>query len=499
MATAVLQLGGAVDWSKDNQVSPEIVWQFNGYPPKKPKSYAVVILAGVPQLSDKNWDKLVWDATPYATFYKPGVDKQLSAAGQRFLRLTDAQPINQDIPSLIKDIENKYYFGQTGIRVLPNRLVINALAFPKFTFGDAGHLYSEVDSDDWVNFGYYKLQTYVDPYRRLRVWLDSERDDGVALRFVFYDSNHHRHILPIVHHDVETIVPTKISAKGQFLSAGIQVRGHGKFMVGTYHYSWARYGAGLFLVGGQRIIDPHNGDQLAYYFGPGDLKPPLNIYFSGARAAGGFEAYPLMHNLHAPFLLFADPRMEIGQFYTGAYIEKQILKVIKTTLKQLGFTTDDLIMAGMSMGTYGALKYGSELGAHAIVISKVLANLGYMAKRSRLQRPDEFGTIFDIDRQLTDKPFPAGLDDIDKRFWDHFKRLDLSRTRLLTAYMFQDDYDNHAIPMLKKMPPVQDALQFAHRGYPGHHNDNTYDTVNWMIYRIREVMHDDFGRFKEAD
>lgn len=69
----------------------------------------------------------------------------------------------------------------------------------------------------------------------------------------------------------------------------------------------------------------------------------------------------------------------------------------------------------------------------------------------------------------------------------------------MTAYMFQDDYDNHAIPTLRKMPPVQDALQFAYRGYPGHHNDNTNDTVNWMIYRIREVMHDDFGRFKEDD
>lgn len=416
MATAVLQLGGETDWSKDNQVSPEIVWKFNNYPPKKPMGYAVVILAGMVQLSDKNWEKLVWDSTPYATFYKPGVDKQLSDAGRRYLRLTDARPITKSIPELIKDIENKYYFGQTGIRLLPNNLLINKAVFPKCTFKDAGHLYSEVDSDEWVTFGHYKMQSYVDPFRRLRVWLDSENDEGVELRFVIYDAAHHRHVLPIVHHDVETIVPTKLKEQGEFLSVSVQVRGHGKFMVGTYHYSWARYGAGLFLVGGRRIIDPHNGDQMAYCFGPGDLKPPLNIYFSGARAAGGFEAYPLMHNLHAPFLLFADPRMEIGQFYTGDYIEKKMLQVIRTTLQQLGFTTDDLIMAGMSMGTYGALKYGSELGAHAIVISKVLANLGYMAKRTRLQRPDEFETIFDIDRQLTDKPFPAGLDEIDQRF-----------------------------------------------------------------------------------
>ena len=37
-----------------------------------------------------------------------------------------------------------------------------------------------------------------------------------------------------------------------------------------------------------------------YTFHPGDLKPPLNVYFSGYRTAEGFEGYFMMKRMNAP-------------------------------------------------------------------------------------------------------------------------------------------------------------------------------------------------------
>ena len=42
---------------------------------------------------------------------------------------------------------------------------------------------------------------------------------------------------------------------------------------------------------------------MIYYFNPGDLKPPLAVYFSGYRSAEGFEGRGMMG---AWAVLFAD-------------------------------------------------------------------------------------------------------------------------------------------------------------------------------------------------
>ena len=43
-------------------------------------------------------------------------------------------------------------------------------------------------------------------------------------------------------------------------------------------------------MGGQRFTDEKR-DEFIHYFNPGDMKPPLNVYFSGYRPAEGFEGY----------------------------------------------------------------------------------------------------------------------------------------------------------------------------------------------------------------
>lgn len=133
------------------------------------------------------------------------------------------------------------------------------------------------------------------------------------------------------------------------------------------------------------------------------------------------------------------------------------------------------------------------------MVAKALTNLGYLAERGRLQRPDEFETIFDIDRQLTQTDFPKGLHEIDQKFWRQFDEDNLARTRLFITHMYQDDYDDRAVAKIKSSNAIQHVKEFATKGYPGHHNDNTDGTVSWMIYRIRQVMRDDFGNYQEDD
>ena len=134
-----------------------------------------------------------------------------------------------------------------------------------------------------------------------------------------------------------------------------------------------------------------------HYFHPGDLKPPLNVYFSGYRTAEGFEGYFMMKRMNAPFILIADPRIEGGAFYLGSEnYEQAIRKVIQNALDYLGFANNQLILSGLSMGSFGALYYATKLNPAAVIVGKPLINLGTIANNMKLVRPNDFGTSLDI-------------------------------------------------------------------------------------------------------
>ena len=97
-------------------------------------------------------------------------------------------------------------------------------------------------------------------------------------------------------------------------------------------------------------------EEVFAYFDPGDRKPPLNVYFSGYKTKEGFEGYRAMRNLGCPFLLISDARLEGGGFYMGSEeYEKLIKDVLRKYMDELGFSGDQVILSGLSMGTYGAL------------------------------------------------------------------------------------------------------------------------------------------------
>lgn len=508
----VLQLGKE-NWRKKYKIPKSLEWHFNDFPePKviipgkgvKPvKGYNVVLITGPCALTADNWQKLQWLVSPYDVLYNPATYSQLDGKAKSFLRMQAAQEIKTDPQNLINHLPEIYYPGQSGIRIPPQNFLFNETNVKEFSFIDSDHVQLEVNSaDHWTNLGSYQNSIYLDAGKSFDFWLEIQ-PANVKIRLRFYthtaagDGNPAEdHVLKLgPSSSREWHLPLPVSDNNRYVSVSLEAKGKGQICLGVLHYRWSREGQGVFFPGGRRIVNLQKREDIAYFFNPGDLKPPLNVYFSGARSLEGFEAFPLFRYLHAPSLLFTDMRLEIGQFYDDfdQFMGEQIKKIILEKLATLHFGPQQLIMNGISMGTYGALKYGAELGAYMINVAKPLGDLGYIATRFPLQRPDEFDTILNIDQQINHNLSPKGLHELDERFWQDFNRQDLSRTRLFVGYMKNDDYDNRAIGLLQKSPAVKKSVQFSYKGFMGRHNDNP-SVTRWFIARLRQVLEKDFNR-----
>lgn len=494
----VLQLG-KVNWAKQYDLPDDLDWEFNDFPPKKEHYYDVVLVTDENQLTDDDWLKLQWLVDPYHVLYLPNNLNKLSKAALHFLKCQAATKITEDPQTVISSLIHRYYFGQSGIRYTSGSFLPLMDRLQSYEMLDSGHAKMDVDiHGQWLNIGAYQWNVMVDQNMIMKIWLAYQakglqvRLRGFVQPFDGFGDPNSSFVLDVMSAK-ELVLPVEVNNSRRVVNFSLEVKGKGTIILGNLHSRWGRDGLGEFFTGGHRIMDPKTRDDIAYYFNPGDLKPPLNVYFSGARSLEGFEAYPTFRGTKAPALLFTDMRLEIGQFYTGQYFEDEIKKVIHHYLKQLGFDRSDLIMSGISMGTYPAIKLGAELGAYSISVAKPLAGLGLIAKRGRLERPYAFETIYDVDNQSVRRLDDQNLTLLDERFWQNFNKCDLSRTRLFIGYMEDDEYDNQAIHHFRNSPAVAKAAQFTSRGFAGHHNDD-HAVIDWMFSRLYQMLVRDFGR-----
>lgn len=491
----VLQLG-AQNWADKYKIPNEITWNYNTYPQAGIKRFDLVIITEGVQLEDNLWSKLQWQVPPYCVLYSPFAERDLNEAGLNFIKCQEARQIVEEPQELINQLPIRFFQGQSGIRFAPTKLLLND---PVGTFVDGGHLTLKIEADEWTNLGSYQQNVYIDPQRLLKFSLEYSQKSNIKVRLrVFVSPNggdgnsKDQYLLDFSRNNEEQELPIGLEDAPRFASVSVEVLGKGKLTLGTLHARWSRRDYGEFLAGGKRLIAPVNGEDIPYYFNPGDLRPPLHVYFSGARGLEGFEAYPLFRRNHTPALLFTDPRLAVGQFYTGEAIESQIKDTIIVTLKKLGFDRQQLVLNGISMGTYPAIKLGAQLSPYAINVAKPTVNLGQAALRARLERPDEFDTIFDIDRQLVASLTSEQLEQLDMDFWNLMNQNDLTKTRIYVGYMKNDDYDNLAMKKMQENSAIQSAQLFVSKGFPGRHNDNRA-VVQWFVSRLTEI-NNAFGR-----
>ncbi len=273
-------------------------------------------------------------------------------------------------------------------------------------------------------------------------------------------------------------------------------KGKGTLELVALHDRYSRRGHGLFLPGGKRKV-LSNREEIFYYFDPGDLKPPLTVYFSGYKTMQGFEGYYMMKKLGCPFLLIGEPRLDGGCFYMGNQeYETAMTDIIRGVMNELNFSKEQVILSGLSMGTYGALYYGCDIIPHAMILGKPLASIGDVADNERLHRPGGFPTSLDVVHYLTGGTDSVSLDKMNHRFWDKFDATDWGNSKFVVAYMIEDDYDSTAYNTLISHVKTN-GVQVYGKGIHGRHNDESAAINAWFRGQYDKILQEDF--YRKAD
>ena len=501
--TEVIQVG-PYHWNRILRIPEEVGWHYL-VPPASGDSLAKVLpekcdvlILDIP-LSGPHLKEISRLVKPYTCFHTAR-----AAQGSRemldFLERKKSVLLNGNAyQSFVNDIPAKYFSKMYGARFPAEQLIVRE-GMPYFA---EGHDHIVLESDfgkEYLQVANWCYNLRLHKGESLDLWLEYSKDPGLDIRLQIIEnpdgSTGLLHTVRYFHEELRTdeqICYTPDDGKACNLCLCLQARGKGKISIGSLHYRVSRKGAGVLLPGGKRHVDGKRHEIISY-FDPADRKPPLCVYFSGYRPAEGFEGLGMMRRFGAPFLLFYDPRLEGGEFYLGSReYEQNVEKTIREAMDELGFSNRELVLSGLSMGTFGAFYYGCRLQPFAILAGKPLLSLGNVARNERLLRPGGFPTSLDLLLQQTGGLTEQDAEALNRRFWDLFDKTDLSDTKIAIAYMQGDDYDATAYEDILRHVQAR-QVRIAGKGIIGRHNDNTTEIVKWFQSRYAEVLREDFGR-----
>lgn len=496
----VLQIGRE-DWSASCRVPAGVEWVFVDV--TDPLGFATLMISRADAtifdaLCDRDGlravDSLI---APYTLIVDRALAADVDDAYEHFFtRKVAIFDALDDRQALVDALPRRYFERPFGQKLEIRKTVLSPFHAAASWYEGNVYFATRVDNDgDFRQLMMWKENILYENRRALELWPEYRAEDGCEIELVVQliqsgtadvIADQRRYS------EAELAEPIVFShPTSGYLSCSIFAKGHGVVKIGPIHYRHSRDGAGSFLPGGRRIVDT-NREELFYYFHPGDLTPPLNIYFSGYRPAEGFEGYFMMAGLGHPFLLVTDPRLEGGRFYLGSdELEGQLRQVIRELIDSLGFADEDVIFSGLSMGSFGALYYGSQFRSLAIIAGKPIIDLGYVAERGRLVRPKEFLTIFDIVNfwnRSDGEGDPKATDAFTRRLIERWNGdPGFGDTKILMSYMEQDDYDNSAYYTLLNSQTGKPTTVIA-RGYQGRHNDDSASIVTWFVNQYRRVI-----------
>ena len=464
-------------------------------PPRKFTGFDVVILQDVTGIKDVTY--LEKYADYYTIVYDPSLTGGLNDEIVTFLKKKMAWKKDISDPKTIINLVSRAFFPkQSGASIEPTRAT-----FSTNSIKYEGTRYAEVvvDSpDEFTTLAVWNDGIYNDPEKNIELWLEYIKDENIEVRTVVRVSNsgsiRYENVVHVFNEEqMQNLTLLDKFADGSFSTVALEVKGTGKIKVGHLHYRWSRYGFGDMIIGGKRYATKKR-EEFFYYFNPGDMKPPLNIYFSGYRSLEGFEGFFMMKNMGTPFMLIADPRFEGGGFYLGdEEYESKILEVINDAKDYLGFTNKQINMAGFSMGTFGSLYYSSKILPHAVLGVKPIVNLGNIARNGRIDRPNNFNTIFDVVKLNEGDLSENSLEHINQHFWKAFKVADYSQTKFVFGHMFEDDYDNETYEQMLEVLNQKKALIIG-KGAHGLHTDGSSELIPWFIKQFNYINENDFDR-----
>ncbi|KXT77736.1 accessory Sec system protein Asp2 [Streptococcus sp. DD13] len=501
----LLQIG-SVNWSESVPLSEEMEWIYLRPGVKMDvaafledhqiKQLSAVLLEHVEDILDlSEWLEAV---DPYTVFYPVGEEIRSDEVA-RLVALKQARAWDMSDPAdFVSQLGRFVYSAQYGDRFPVSHIQVRQGFKGSQTLeGSQSFVLEGAYGEDYTPLLQWKYNYVYGGDLPVDIWLEYEKDASVSVRLtVQYLSYGAIGSLSKeeTFSELDMEKPIVIAEKTPYyLGFSLEVKGQGQLRLGNLHKRYSHGPFGQLLVGGD-ILRDQKRQELIVYFHPGDLKPPLNIYFSGFRPAEGFEGYWMMRSLGAPFILFGDPRLEGGSFYMGTEeLEGQVVAFIQQKLDELGFGSKDVVLSGLSMGTYGALYYGVDFSPHAIVIGKPLVNIGDIAANLKFKRPNEFQTSLDMLYLLTGEVSEEGVTQLNARFWDKFERANFQDTLLALAYMQDDDYDQQAYPQILQELYNQ-PVRIISKSRPGRHNDASSVITDWFFTQYKEIMERDFGR-----
>ncbi len=413
----------------------------------------------------------------------------------RRARVLDIQTLQEFID---EDI-HLFFTNPYGEKFIPQNLSISQ-SFKGSVFWDG---FSGVElegnyGNDFYQVAYWRGNIPVFQDQSINFWLEYEKDDSVSIQLKIeqfqsgsVSSIQNRWIFS--EEDLKSVVYITNKKVDGSVFVSLLAKGKGKLKIVGLHDRYSRKAYGSFLPGGMRKVTSKR-EEVFMYFDPGDMKPPLNVYFSGYKTMEGFEGFNMLRKMGAPFLLISESRLEGGAFYLGdEEYENLITTGIQDCLRQLGFNRSQLILSGLSMGTFGALYYGCRLRPHALLLGKPLASLGDIAFNERISRPGGFPTSLDVLTKNYGDMSEKSKDLLNHRFWDLFDQTDWSQTKFIVSYMLEDDYDMTAYNRL--ISHIDDVgVEIIGKGIHGRHNDDTYGIVAWFKNQYDGILKSDFCR-----
>lgn len=364
-----------------------------------------------------------------------------------------------------------------------------------------GNTALELDGDFGTEFtqaASWRCNIPIEKGQTLDFWLEFEKSPEVSLRLTItqFASGSLSHVLQhwvFEEAQLEQIMHILGEEKGN-LFISIQAKGTGLLKIIALHDRHSRGPFGHFIPGGERYVTSKK-EEIFCYFDPGDMKPPLSVYFSGYKTKEGFEGLHMMRRMGGPFLLIAEARLEGGGFYMGSEeYERLMVSILNKYLNELRFTPEQMILSGISMGTSGALYYSCDLRPHAVIVGKPLADIGTVATNEKRNRPGGFPTSLDVLMYHTGDTTDDCARRLNQRFWEKFDKTDWSRTKFIVSYMLDDDYDCEAYGNMLSSLSRENAHIYG-RGLRGRHNDNTHGVVEWFITQYNKVFREDFSEY----
>lgn len=492
----ILQLGSE-DWSHKYRFPDNIEFFYKEYfdiEPKKP--YELVFLDR--ELLEGELQYLQRATKAYTLFVTESVELQ-GDTGKLYAYKKGQRIACTDIQNFLFSETRNYFPASYGEKFeFRNFSVAQNIACSVSWDGNYGVEFSGDIGDELTQIGFWRNNIPVFEGQAIELWLEYKKDPGVEIalsvtQFISGSLSDVQQKWEFSEKELDDIVLLDNQMAQGVIFVSLLARGKGKLKIIALHDRYSRRGKGCFVPGGERYVTKDREEVFAY-FDPGDLKPPLNVYFSGYKTRQGFEGYNMMRNMGCPFLLISEARLEGGGFYMGSReYEEMIEGVIRKYMEELGFSRDQVIMSGLSMGTYGALYYGCDIKPYAMILGKPLTSIGNVAANERLLRPGGFPTSLDVLHKLCGDTDDEAVNRLNDKFWNKFDATDWSESEFIVSYMIEDDYDATAYDTLISHLKSE-GVQLYGKGIHGRHNDDTGAIVGWFFSQYKKILEEDFSR-----